>query len=155
MAGLASDALVHAFGSAVRRHRRAFAATAWGSDPDILGGYSCALAGQAHLRPLLAEPLDGRLFFAGEACSLHAYGTAHGAAETGIAAAEAVARQPRPPAESGLPDPPPELPARHGDLPAAGGRSFQKRAALPVIAATRLKNARLRGALMRQSTGTL
>jgi monoamine oxidase len=92
MAGRASDALVHAFGSAVRRHLRAFATTAWGNDPDILGGYSCALAGQAHLRPLLAEPLGDRVFFAGEACSLHAYGTVHGAAETGIAAAEAVAR---------------------------------------------------------------
>ena len=102
MAGRASDALVHAFGSAVRRHLRAFATTAWGSDPDILGGYSCALAGQAHLRPLLAEPLGERLFFAGEACSLHAYGTAHGAAETGIAAAEAVARQLGRTVESGL-----------------------------------------------------
>ena len=93
MAALASDALVHAFGGALRKHRRAFATTAWGNDPDILGGYSCALAGQAHLRPLLAEPLEGRLFFAGEACSLHAYGTVHGAAATGIAAAEHVAKQ--------------------------------------------------------------
>jgi Ca2+/Na+ antiporter len=33
--------------------------------------------------------------------------------------------------------------------------SLQKRAGLPVISATRLKKARLRGALMRQSTGTL
>jgi monoamine oxidase len=108
MAQLASDALVHAFGSALRRHLRAFATTAWGSDPDILGGYSCALAGQAHLRPLLAEPLAEQLFFAGEACSLHAYGTVHGAAETGIAAAEAVAdRLGRRPAESGRPDRPP------------------------------------------------
>jgi monoamine oxidase len=91
MAGLALDALAHAFGSALREHLRAFATTAWGSDPDIMGGYSCALAGKAHLRPLLAEPLGKRLFFAGEACSLHAYGTVHGAAETGIAAAQAVA----------------------------------------------------------------
>lgn len=37
--------------------------------------------------------LEGRLFFAGEACSLHAYGTVHGAAATGIAAAEQVAKQ--------------------------------------------------------------
>jgi hypothetical protein len=34
-------------------------------------------------------------------------------------------------------------------------QSLQKRAELPVISATRLKKARLRGALMRQSTGTL
>ena len=91
MAAAAIAALAHAFGSAIRRHLRAFATTAWSSDPHILGGYSCALAGRAHLRPLLAEPLGERLFFAGEACSLNAYGTAHGAAETGIAAAEAVA----------------------------------------------------------------
>jgi monoamine oxidase len=87
----ALEALAEVFGSALRRDLRAFAATAWNSDPDILGGNSCALPGQAHLRPLLAEPLGDRLFFAGEACSLHAYGTAHGAAESGIAAAEAVA----------------------------------------------------------------
>ena len=54
-----------------------------------------------HLRPRLAEPLAERLFFAGEACSLEAYGTVHGAAQTGTAAAEAIARslqgRPRPP----------------------------------------------------------
>jgi monoamine oxidase len=104
MAELATEALAHAFGSAVRKHRRAFAATAWCRDPDILGGYSCALPGQAHQRPVVAEPLDDRLFFAGEACSLRAFGTVHGAAETGIAAAEAVARC--------LADPLPRQPAR-------------------------------------------
>jgi monoamine oxidase len=92
MAAGALTALVHVFGSDVRKGLRASATTAWSSDPDVLGGYSCALAGKAHLRPLLAEPLGERLFFAGEACSLHAYGTVHGAAETGIAAAAAVAR---------------------------------------------------------------
>ena len=93
MAERAIAALVEVFGSALRRQTCAPSRrTAWSSDPDILGGYSCALAGQAHLRPRLAEPLGERLFFAGEACSLHAYGTVHGAAETGIAAAEAAAR---------------------------------------------------------------
>jgi monoamine oxidase len=92
MAEQAVAALAQVFGSGLRNALRAVATTAWSSDPDILGAYSCALAGQAHLRPRLAEPLGERLLFAGEACSLHAYGTAHGAAETGIAAAEAVAR---------------------------------------------------------------
>jgi monoamine oxidase len=96
MAEATTDALAHAFGSAVLKDRRASAATAWCQDPDILGGYSCALASEAHQRPLLAEPLDERLFFAGEACSLGAFGTVHGAAETGIAAAEAVAKRLRP-----------------------------------------------------------
>jgi monoamine oxidase len=32
--------------------------------------------------------VDGRLFFAGEACSTHDYSTAHGAYLTGLAAAD-------------------------------------------------------------------
>jgi monoamine oxidase len=99
MADAALDALTHVFGNTLRQHLRAFATTAWSSDPDILGGYSYALPGQAHLRPRLAEPHGERLLFAREACSLRAYGTAHGAAETGIAAADVVAaRLPRGPA---------------------------------------------------------
>ena len=93
MAEAATAALAEVFGNAVRRHLRAVATTAWSSDPYIRGGYSWALAGHAHLRPLLAEPLGERLFFAGEACSLRAYGTVHGAAESGIAAADAIARK--------------------------------------------------------------
>ena len=96
MAEAATAALADVFGSALRKRVRAVATTAWSTDPDILGGYSCALPGQADRRLELARPLGARLFFAGEACSLHAYGTAHGAAETGIAAAEAVARCLRP-----------------------------------------------------------
>jgi monoamine oxidase len=36
----------------------------------------------------LATPVDGRLFFAGEACTPHDFSTAHGAYRTGVAAAE-------------------------------------------------------------------
>jgi monoamine oxidase len=39
---------------------------------------------------VLAEPVDNRLFFAGEACSPHDFSTAHGALQTGVAAANAV-----------------------------------------------------------------
>jgi len=39
---------------------------------------------------VLAAPVDERLFFAGEACSLHDFSTAHGALLTGLAAADAV-----------------------------------------------------------------
>ena len=67
MAARALAALSHAFGTALRQHLARRRATAWSSDPHILGGYSYALPGQAHLRPLLAEPLGERLFFAGEA----------------------------------------------------------------------------------------
>ena len=62
----------------------------WGADPFARGAYSYALRGKVDCRATLAAPVDGRLFFAGEACSKHDYSTAHGAYLTGIAAAEEV-----------------------------------------------------------------
>ena len=44
----------------------------------------------ADCRATLAAPVDGRLFFAGEACSRHDFSTAHGGWFTGVAAAEQV-----------------------------------------------------------------
>lgn len=92
MAAFATDTLVRVFGAGVREQICSVATTGWVGDPDILGGYSCALPGKAHLRPLLAEPLAERVFFAGEACSIEAFGTVHGARASGEAAARAVAR---------------------------------------------------------------
>jgi monoamine oxidase len=92
MAAFATDQLTEVFGERVRRQIRKAATTAWVGDPDIMGGYSCALPGKADLRPVLAEPLGERVFFAGEACSLNAFGTVHGARASGEAAARAVAR---------------------------------------------------------------
>jgi monoamine oxidase len=60
----------------------------WSDDPFARGAYSYALTGHADDRAVLAAPVDGRLFFAGEACSREDYSTAHGAYQTGIAAAE-------------------------------------------------------------------
>lgn len=65
----------------VRVHR-------WGIDEYALGSYSFALPGYADRRAVLAEPVDDRLFFAGEACSLHDFSTAHGGYLTGVSAAE-------------------------------------------------------------------
>jgi monoamine oxidase len=62
----------------------------WGLDPYSLGSYSFALPGAADCRQTLAEPVDGRLFFAGEACSRGDFSTAHGGWHTGVAAADAV-----------------------------------------------------------------
>jgi monoamine oxidase len=42
------------------------------------------------MRAALARPVEDRIFFAGEACSPHAFSTAHGAFETGLAAADSV-----------------------------------------------------------------
>ena len=62
----------------------------WAGDPFARGAYSYAVPGKADCRAVLAAPADGRLFFAGEACSKHDYSTAHGAYRTGIAAADEV-----------------------------------------------------------------
>jgi monoamine oxidase len=62
----------------------------WGADPYSRGAYSYALPGMADCRASLAEPVDERLFFAGEACSRNDFSTAHGGWFTGVAAAEQV-----------------------------------------------------------------
>lgn len=85
----AIDQIVAALGSDMRRILSPIAETRWGVDPFTLGAYSRARVGMAHMRRVLAEPVEDRIFFAGEACSPHAFSTAHGAYETGVAAAEA------------------------------------------------------------------
>ncbi|ACB95295.1 flavin monoamine oxidase family protein [Beijerinckia indica] len=70
------------------RHRLHFVVeTRWGQDPFAHGAYSYALPGHAGARARLAALVDQRLFFAGEACSPHAFSTAHGAFMTGEEAA--------------------------------------------------------------------
>ena len=53
--------------------------SAWDGDDWTLGSYSYALPGAQHQRQQLAEPLDERIFFAGEATSERFYATVHGA----------------------------------------------------------------------------
>jgi len=89
MAGFATEELVGLFGSAIRHRLTPLAASFWRADQFARGSYSYALPGHADDRARLAAPVDNRLFFAGEACSPHFFSTAHGAYETGIAAAEA------------------------------------------------------------------
>jgi len=80
--------LVELFGSGIRARLRPLVETGWGRDPFARGSYSYALPGHADARATLATPVDGRLFFAGEACSPHDFTTAHGAYQTGIEAAD-------------------------------------------------------------------
>jgi monoamine oxidase len=91
MTDFAVAELVRMFGGDVRRHVRRTATTAWALDPYIAGGYSAARPGHAHRRIDLAAPVDGKLFFAGEACSIDSFATCHGAYLTGVEAAWAVA----------------------------------------------------------------
>jgi len=60
----------------------------WGADPFARGSYSYATPGHADGRLTLAEPVEGRIFFAGEACSENDFSTAHGGYLTGVTAAE-------------------------------------------------------------------
>lgn len=75
-------------GSDFARGLRPLIGTWWHKEPTIGGAYSHALPGQAGQRAVLARPGNERLQFAGEACSTNDYSTAHGAWQSGIAAAE-------------------------------------------------------------------
>ncbi len=89
MAAFAADELAGLLGNDIRRQLSPLTASAWRSDPFARGSYSYARPGHADDRARFATPVDNRLFFAGEACSPHFFSTAHGAYETGTAAAEA------------------------------------------------------------------
>ncbi|PTL81597.1 NAD(P)/FAD-dependent oxidoreductase [Vitiosangium sp. GDMCC 1.1324] len=64
----------------------------WTTDPFSRGAYSYMRPGGGDARKVLATPIDGRLYFAGEACWVTAYGTAHGAYWSGKQAALNVLR---------------------------------------------------------------
>ncbi|SCB12140.1 flavin monoamine oxidase family protein [Rhizobium hainanense] len=86
------EQLKRVFGADVGRKLSPLAASAWAGELFFGGSYSYATPGASDLRDVLCAPRDGRLFFAGEACSKARYSTAHGAYETGAAAAEAIAK---------------------------------------------------------------
>ncbi len=85
----AAEELASHFGTGIRERIAPAACSAWARDGLVRGSYSYAKPGRAHARETLSAPVDDRLFFAGEACSSHRFSTAHGAYETGVAAADA------------------------------------------------------------------
>jgi monoamine oxidase len=89
-ASFAIGQLASLLGEGMRKRLHPIAATAWGRDPYARGSYSHAMPGHADARSVLAAPVDERLFFAGEACMVNDFSTAHGAYRSGVAAAEAV-----------------------------------------------------------------
>jgi monoamine oxidase len=84
------DEITALLGSDFRRKLKPLAESRWAHDPFARGSYSHALPGQAHQRAILAAPVDGRLFFAGEATSPNFFTTAHGARDSGERAAKEV-----------------------------------------------------------------
>ena len=92
MLDFATRALVAAFGAEIRKEITGGAVTSWTDDQWIGGAYSCAKPGMAHLRKNFSEAIGGRVFLAGEHVHTHFMATAHGAYETGLAAAAKAAR---------------------------------------------------------------
>jgi monoamine oxidase len=82
--------IVSILGNDFRRKLKPLAESRWAHDPFAQGSYSHALPGHADKREVLAEAVDGRLFFAGEATSPEFFSTAHGARDSGERAAEEV-----------------------------------------------------------------
>lgn len=88
--GFAIDEVVALLGSDWRGRLTPIAASRWRHEPFVRGSYSHARIGCAGARTVLAEPVEARLFFAGEACSADDFSTAHGALMTGWAAADGI-----------------------------------------------------------------
>jgi len=87
LAAQAIDEITALLGSDFRRRLKPLAESRWAHDPFARGSYSHALPGHAGARAVLAAPVDGRLFFAGEATSPNFFSTAHGARDSGERAA--------------------------------------------------------------------
>ena len=84
----ATDALGSALGKKVPRPKDMIVSK-WGHDPYSLGAYSFMRVGATPAdRTMLGKPLEGSLYFAGEAVSENYAATMHGAYETGLAAAK-------------------------------------------------------------------
>ncbi len=66
----------------------------WQSDPLSRGAYSYGKVGAVEALEILAQPIDGKLFFAGEATNTEGHnGTVHGAIRSGYRAAEQILKQ--------------------------------------------------------------
>jgi len=87
LAAASIDEIVSILGNDFRRKLKPLAESRWAHDPFARGSYSHALPGHADKREVLAEPVDERLFFAGEATSPEFFSTAHGARDSGERAA--------------------------------------------------------------------
>jgi monoamine oxidase len=90
LAAQSIDEIASLLGNDYRRKLKPLAESRWSHDPFAGGSYSHALPGHADKRAVLAAPVDGRLFFAGEATSPNFFSTAHGAGDSGERAAREV-----------------------------------------------------------------
>jgi len=79
------------FGPGIDAHVKNTVVTRWGQDPWTLGAYSYVKPGMDGVREKLAQPIDDRLYFAGEAAApADKAQMIHGAYESGKIAAAAI-----------------------------------------------------------------
>lgn len=88
----AIDMLAGLFGTAIRGALKTSVCTGWNRDDLTRGTYAAVLPGRAEARAVLGRPVDGRLFFAGEAIHAAWAGDVHGAYQSGLDAAEEMLR---------------------------------------------------------------
>ncbi|HWA51166.1 MAG TPA: NAD(P)/FAD-dependent oxidoreductase, partial [Dongiaceae bacterium] len=77
---------VSVFGAGVRKHFTRAIVSAWDTDPWVLGAYAAVKPGHFGARDILAQPVDDRLFFAGEAVAMPMVATCGGAFMSGTRA---------------------------------------------------------------------
>lgn len=92
MAAFAVEELTGVFGTNARIDLAPAASSRWAGDEFSRGAYSYSRPGGSGGHALLAEPVENRLFFAGEACSSDWHSTVIGAWNTGLAAGAAAHR---------------------------------------------------------------
>ncbi len=93
MLDFAREWLASVFGPSARSAVARGHATRWNEEPYVLGAMSAVSPGHADARNVLAEPLGGRVWFAGEAVHASKWGTVAGAWESGERAAESALRR--------------------------------------------------------------
>lgn len=74
----------------IRRHLDSWHCHDWQNDPFSLGAYSYVPVDGLASQAILAQPVAGKLFFAGEATCVGHVGTVHGALQTGQRAAQEI-----------------------------------------------------------------
>jgi monoamine oxidase len=90
MVAFAIDWLAGLYGAELRKAVKRSHATRWNQEPWALGAFSSAAPGGQPARKVLMEPLNNRIWLAGEAAHETMWGTVGGAWESGERAADAV-----------------------------------------------------------------
>ena len=85
-----ASVLMDIFGADIGDDLGKFKCSAWGFDPWVRGAYSSTRPGAGNVRQKLIHPVNDKLFFAGEAASIHTFNTAHGAWRSGQSAVESM-----------------------------------------------------------------